>query len=86
MHKLVWRHQLHPVRLRGRGWTDTHSESVLSDSDDFDLEELEGDALIKNLQIKCQHELDLEQLVTPMQYENLLHTNTLKEWKSAESR
>jgi hypothetical protein len=71
-------------------WTDTDTGTESENSDFDDLEELEGEELIKSLQMKCQHELDLEldlkQLATPTPYESLLQTKTPKDWKIVESR
>lgn len=69
-------------------WTKTDSDSDIRNDDspdDFDLKELNREDLIKSLQIRCQHELDLEELATPTSYKHLLHTKTPKDWKRAES-
>ena len=68
-------------------WADSDSTSE-NDSGFDDLEELEGEELIRSLQIKCQHKLDLKQRAkpTPLAYNGLLHTKTPKDWKMAESK
>ena len=73
--------------LEDKDWAD--SDSTLENDSGFDdLEELEGEELIKSLQIKCQHKLDLKQRAkpTPLAYNGLLHTKTTKHWKMAESK
>ena len=45
-------------------WADSDSTSE-NDSGFDDLEELEGEELIRSLQIKCQHKLDLKQRAKP---------------------
>ena len=70
-------------------WTNSksNSDSWSENHSDFDdLVELEGEELIKSLQIKCWYELNLKQLAMPMPYESLLHTKTQSDWKTAEAR
>ena len=68
------------------GWTGGINHILLDSEDedwtnsDFDLEKLEGEELIKSLQIKCQHKVDLEQLaMLPTPYKSLLLARTPKD-------